>query len=83
MLYEVITLARGQSTFMVEMTEAANILNHATPRSLIVLGNGSDEVIAMLLTALSGTDADPVITSYSIHYTKLYDGEAWCPRTPR
>ena len=30
-------LARGQSTFMVEMTEAANILNHATPRSLIVL----------------------------------------------
>ena len=30
-------LARGQSTFMVEMIEAANILNHATPRSLIVL----------------------------------------------
>jgi DNA mismatch repair protein MutS len=30
-------LARGQSTFMVEMTEAANILNNATPRSLIVL----------------------------------------------
>ena len=27
----------GQSTFMVEMVEAANILNHATPRSLVVL----------------------------------------------
>jgi DNA mismatch repair protein MutS len=30
-------LALGQSTFMVEMTESANILNHATPRSLVVL----------------------------------------------
>ncbi|BAC88974.1 DNA mismatch repair protein MutS [Gloeobacter violaceus] len=30
-------LATGQSTFMVEMTETANILNHATPRSLVLL----------------------------------------------
>lgn len=30
-------LSRGQSTFMVEMTEAANILNNATPQSLVIL----------------------------------------------
>ena len=30
-------LARGRSTFMVEMTETAVILNTATPRSFIVL----------------------------------------------
>ncbi|HZU37932.1 MAG TPA: DNA mismatch repair protein MutS [Gemmataceae bacterium] len=30
-------LGRGQSTFLVEMTEAANILNNATARSLVIL----------------------------------------------
>ncbi len=30
-------IARGQSTFMVEMVETANILNHATAKSIVIL----------------------------------------------
>ena len=45
-------LARGQSTFMVEMVELANILNHVTPQSLVmyaVIGAMHVVGVAMLL----------------------------------
>jgi len=41
-------LARGRSTFMVEMTETAVILNTATARSFIVLDHDSGRVLAAL-----------------------------------
>lgn len=74
-------LARGQSTFMVEMTEAANILNHATPRSLIVLdeiGRGTstfDGVSIAWAVAEYLHDNDQVAakTLFATHYHELTD----------
>ncbi len=77
-------LARGQSTFMVEMSETANILNHATSRSLVLLdeiGRGTSTydgisiawaVAEYLLTTLK----KQAKTLFATHYWELTKLEA-------
>jgi len=74
-------LARGQSTFMVEMTEVANILNNATRRSLVVLdeiGRGTSTFDGLSIAwAVSEYIHDRVRsrTLFATHYHELTELE--------
>lgn len=77
-------LHAGQSTFMVEMIETANILNNATPRSLVVLdevGRGTSTLDGLSLAwaiveHLSGSaDGAGPRTLFATHYHELTDLE--------
>ena len=81
-------LARGESTFLVEMNEAANILNNATPRSLVLLdeiGRGTSTFdglsIAWAMTEyLHNTAAIQPRTLFATHYHEMTELEELLPR---
>lgn len=77
-------LSRGQSTFMVEMTETANILNNATDRSLVILdeiGRGTSTYdgisiawsVAEYLLTTEGRLAKTLFATHYWELTKLED----------
>lgn len=81
-------LAAGQSTFMVEMVETANILNNATPRSLIILdeigrGTSTYDGVSIARAVAEYIHNHPRLgakTLFATHYHELVDLASALPR---
>jgi DNA mismatch repair protein MutS len=81
-------LAAGKSTFMVEMTETANILNNATERSLIILdeigrGTSTYDGLSIARAVAEYIHSNPRLgakTLFATHYHELVDLAGVLPR---
>ncbi len=81
-------LATGQSTFMVEMVETANILHHATPRSLVILdeiGRGTSTydglaIARAVIEYLHNNKRCGARTLFATHYHELVEVAQMLPR---
>ncbi len=81
-------LAAGQSTFMVEMTETANILHNASPRSLIILdeigrGTSTYDGLSIAWAVAEFIHNHPELgakTLFATHYHELVDLASTLPK---
>jgi DNA mismatch repair protein MutS len=69
-------IAKGQSTFMVEMTEAADILNNLTPRSLVILdeigrGTSTSDGLSLAWALAEHMHGKSVRTLFATHFHEL------------
>lgn len=79
---------RGHSSFMVEMIETAHILNHATPRSLILLdevgrGTSTADGLSIARSVIEYLHNNPRLgakTLFATHYHELTNVEKYLPR---
>jgi DNA mismatch repair protein MutS len=81
-------LAAGESTFLVEMHETANILNNATPRSLILLdevgrGTSTFDGLSIAWAIVEHLHETPQVAARTLFATHYHELNALADRLPR